>query len=318
MPTKNTSQSAVAWNTLSGNPPIIIAHRGASGVLPEHTIEAYDRAIELGADYIEPDLVLTKDGHLVARHDRYLSQTTDISAHPEFMDRKVIKEGHEDADWFVEDFTLAEIQSLRARQPRTGRSKAYDGEYKIPTFEEILALITKRSDELGRPIGVYPETKQPAFFESQGLSFDDALLDTLAEYGFDEASDSVFIQSFEAGNLKRLRGKTDIRLVYLIGDIPQITMDEIAKFADGIGPYKKLLIQDGQDTGFVRAAHSAGLAVHPWTFRDDDVDAAFGSIDDEAAAYFELGIDGAFFDFPDTGLALRDSHAIIKSNSPKN
>jgi len=128
------------WKTLSGEPPLIIAHRGASGVLPEHTIAAYQRAIEMGANYIEPDLVITKDGHLVARHDRYLSGSTNISDKPEFADRKRTDPTHKGEDWFIEDFTLAEIKTLKARQPRVGRPKDYDGKYEIPTFEEVVSL----------------------------------------------------------------------------------------------------------------------------------------------------------------------------------
>lgn len=298
------------WSTLSGEPPLIVAHRGASGYQPEHTLEAYNLAIDMGADFIEPDLVITKDRKLVARHDRYLSTTTDVASHPEFADRKIEKPGHNKADWFVEDFTLAEIKTLRARQPRPERGTEYDGQYEVPTFDEVLDLVKKREADTGRRIGVYPETKHPAALEALGLSFDEALLKALNDYGYTDKDDPVFIQSFEMGNLRRLREKTDIRLVYLTLRVPKVPLFEIPNFADGIGPYKKLLLdKDGKDTGFVKAAHKAGLTVHPWTFRDDQPDDDF-SDDPEAEIhrYLALGIDGFFTDFADTGVKARDSY----------
>jgi len=287
------------FKTLDGTPPLIIAHRGASGVLPEHTIEAYARAIEMGADYIEPDLVITKDGHLVARHDRYLSGSTNVSDRSEFADRKVEKPGHDGADWFVEDFTLAEIKTLKARQPREGRSKAYDDLYDIPTFDDVLDL----ADATG--VGVYPETKQPSAFAAVGLRHDEALISALESYRMNRPDAPVYIQSFELENLKRLNAITDVQLVFLTEDLPNFTA--IAETVDGIGPYKKLLLDEsGKDTGFVAAAHAAGLKVHPWTFRDDQLDPNFPNIDIEMKAYFDLGVDGVFSDFPDTALRVRD------------
>lgn len=295
------------WKTLSGEAPLVIAHRGASGVLPEHTLAAYDRAIEMGANFIEPDLVITKDGVLVARHDRYLSGSTDVADRPEFADRKVTKPDHAGADWFVEDLTLAEIKTLRAKQPRAGRPTEFDGQFEVPTFDEVLELITRRSDETGRRIGVYPETKHPAALAALGLEHDAAMLASLKARGFDGADDPVFIQSFELDNLKRLNELTDIRLVFLTENRPAIALSELAKNVDGIGPYKKLLINEaGEDTGFVKAVHKAGLVVHPWTFRDDALDPAFPNIDAEIKAYYALGIDGIFSDFPDTALLARD------------
>ncbi len=297
--------------TLSGEPPIVIAHRGASGVLPEHTLAGYARAIEMGADYIEPDLVITKDGHLVARHDRYLSTTTDVATRPEFADRKIEKLGHDGADWFIEDFTLAEIKTLRAVQPRAGRSTEFDGLYEIPTFDEILDLITTQAKTLGRRIGVYPETKHPSIFTGLGLRHDDALLSSLSKYGFDGADDPVFIQSFEMENLERLNAKTNIRLILLTEKRPDFK--RAAKTVDGIGPSKKLLLTDThEDTGFIAAAHAAGLAVHPWTFRDDALDPKFPDIDTEIKAYYALGVDGIFSDFPDTALSARQTYKDLK------
>lgn len=291
--------------TLSGEPPLVIAHRGASGVLPEHTIAAYQRAIDMGADYIEPDLVITKDGVLVARHDRHLSKTTDIATRAEFADRKREDAYHDGMDWFVEDFTLAEVKTLRALQPRAGRPTKFNGQYEIPTFEEILRLAKLASKSTGRPIGIYPETKQPTAFAAAGLRHDEAMLETLSAFGYDTATAPVFIQSFEMENLIRLNGQTDIRLIYLTETRPDFT--ETARIVDGIGPYKKLLLTDvGEDTGFVAAAHAAGLAVHPWTFRDDALDPNFPDIEAEMSAYFALGVDGVFSDFPDTAIRVRD------------
>ncbi|MEL6688485.1 MAG: glycerophosphodiester phosphodiesterase family protein, partial [Pseudomonadota bacterium] len=191
-PQMDSQIDAPQWNTLDGSAPLIIAHRGASGYLPEHTLAAYDLGIDMGADFIEADLVITKDGVLVARHDRYLSDSTNVADHPEFAGRKVVKPGHDGADWFVEDFTLAEIKTLRAKQVKAGRPTEFDGLYEIPTFDEVLALVVRRSEETGRRIGIYPETKQPAALETLGLSFDTALLDSLAQYRFDSADDPVF------------------------------------------------------------------------------------------------------------------------------
>jgi len=216
---QSTATVQTKWKTLSGQAPLVIAHRGASGERPEHTLEAYDLAIDQGADFIEPDLVITKDGQLVARHDRYLSGSTNVSELEEFADRKVIKPGKAQADWYVEDFTLAELKTLRARQPRDGRSKAYDDKHEIPTFEDVLQLVVDRSEETGRRIGIYPETKQPAALEALGFSFNAPLLAALKRHGYDGADDPVFIQSFEVENLKRLNTKTDVRLVYLIAHL---------------------------------------------------------------------------------------------------
>jgi glycerophosphoryl diester phosphodiesterase len=268
-------------------------------------LAAYERAIEMGADYIEPDLVITKDGHLVARHDRYLSSTTNISDRPEFADRKRSDPTHEGEDWFVEDFTLVEIKTLKARQPRAGRSKDFDDQYDVPTFEEVLQLVADRNTD-DRQIGIYPETKQPTAFARTGLSHDAPLLRQLAQYGYDSADAPIFIQSFEMENLERLNALTDLKLIFLTETTPDF--ERVSKTVDGIGPYKELLLDaSGADTGFVAAAHAAGLAVHPWTFRDDQLDPKFGDIDTEMKAYYALGVDGVFSDFPDTALRARDS-----------
>jgi glycerophosphoryl diester phosphodiesterase len=281
--------------------PLIIAHRGASGVRPEHTLMAYSAAIAQGADYIEPDLVLTKDGVLVCRHENEISGTTDVAARPEFADRKRKKaiDWDEVEGWFTEDFTLAELKTLRCRErlPQLRPANtAYDGVEQIPTFDEVIALAKSEGEKLRRPIGVYPETKHPTYFDSIGLSFDTPLLEALGRAGWNGPDAPVFIQSFEIGNLKRLATKTKAPLIQLINDgfgmpydhlksgigetyqmmISNGGLARIAGYAAGIGPHKGLIIpRDGQGgslqpTDLVERAHGAGLKVHPWTFRNEN------------------------------------------------
>jgi len=325
--------------TLSGNPPIIIAHRGASGERPEHTLAAYRLAIEQGADFIEPDLVLTRDGVLVARHENEISETTDVADRPQFANRKTIKtiDGQRHEGWFTEDFTLAELKTLRAKErlpELRAANTGYDGQYQVPTFEEILQLLKGQKEKSGRRVGVYPETKHPGYFKALGLDHDEELLRLLEEYGYGGAADPVFIQSFEVGNLKILATKTDIRLVQLVAgeggppDDPGRTyasmltakgLAEIATYAGGIGPSKDLVIgrnaigQLGEPTGLVKAAHNAGLLVHPWTFRRENyflptdfksgIDPRVaGDLAGEVRAFVAAGVDGLFSDNP--GLAV--------------
>lgn len=321
------------WATLDGAAPIVIAHRGASGYLPEHTIEAYQLAIEQGADVIEPDLVVTKDGALIARHDRFLSTTTNVADMPQFADRKrpdPDPAGEAREDWWAEDFTLAEIKTLRARQPRANRPQEYNDLYEVPTFAEVLALAEKQAEQTGRPVGVYPETKHPGYFASIGLDFEAPLLEALE--GF--KAGPVFIQSFEPEILKRLQGKTPHKLVQLVyeetpGAGPNIPLTEIAEFADGVGPSKDLILKrNGEISDLVEQAHQLALTVHPWTFRDDVenpnmqpffhdahyiVDHKGNSLtlaDESARAEYQLfhliGVDGVFSDFPDTAVQARN------------
>ncbi|MCX8115155.1 MAG: glycerophosphodiester phosphodiesterase [Burkholderiaceae bacterium] len=257
--------------------PLVIAHRGASGYLPEHTLEGYALAIELGADYIEPDLVATKDGVLIARHEPNLIATTDVAARPEFASRKrkAIVDGVEEEGFFASDFTLAEIKTLRAIQPLAERDQSFNGRFAIPTFAEILDLVRRKSAEHGRAIGVYPETKHPTYHRNLGLALEDRVLDELTRAGMNHRGAPVFIQSFEVSNLQYLRTRTRVQLVQLIdgdsvandgtvtlappfdkpydfavrGD-PRTFKDlltpaglrEIATYADGIGPWKPYLI----------------------------------------------------------------------------
>ncbi len=278
--------------------PLVIAHRGAPGYLPEHTAEGYDLAIRMGADYIEPDLVFTKDGHLIARHDHYLSTTTNVADHPEFADRKTVKDGHEGADWFSEDFTLAEIKTLRARQAMEKRSHATDGLFEILTFAEVIAVAQGRTSMQGNPVGIYPETKLPSYFESLGYDFEVAVLGELQKSGWGKPGSPVFIQSFEDGILRSLRGKTGLPLIMLLAEAEGVNMADIATYADGIGPSKALLVnKDGTSSGWVEAAHAAGLKVHPWTFRSDQLPDTFANAQAEYDFFIDLGIDGLFSDF---------------------
>ena len=267
--------------TLSGERPLVVGHRGASGYLPEHTLEAYRKAIELGVDFIEPDLVVTRDGVLIARHEPMLSGTTDVADRPEFADRKTTRkvDGVDTTDWFAGDFTLAEIKRLRARQAMAERDQSMNGKLEIPTFREVIDLAKAESARLGRAVGVYPETKHPTYHQEIGLPIEDRLLEMLAAEGWTEKDSPVIVQSFEVGNLKYLRGKTRVRLVQLIdadgvdkdggitlappyaqpydfvaaGDkrtytdlVSKAGLAEIARYADGVGPWKPYILSAKQ------------------------------------------------------------------------
>lgn len=356
--------------TLSGQKPLVIAHRGASGYLPEHTIEGYKLAIEQGADFIEPDLVSTRDGVLVVRHEPMLSGTTDVADRPEFANRKTTRkvDGVDTTDWFANDFTAAEIKTLKAKQAFADRDPSHNGKYQIPTFQEVIDLAKAESARTGRTIGIYPETKHPTYHAALGLAFEDKLLDMLKAAGWTDKTAPVFIQSFETANLKYLRPKTQLRLVQLVdgdgvdkdGKVTLVApfdrpydfavlgdkrtfqdmlsaegLKEIATYADGVGPWKPYLIgarqtigADGkpQDlngdcaiderdrtliapTNVVKDAHAAGLLVHSWTFRSEPkrLTSDFkGDAGAEYKAFFALGLDGLFSDFPDQAVKARD------------
>lgn len=320
-------------STFTNQVPIIIAHRGASGYRPEHTLAAYQLAIELGADYIEPDLVITKDGVLIARHENEISATTDIAEHPEFAHLRTTKiiDGEIITGWFTEDFTLAEIKTLRAQeripQLRSFNTK-YNGIYTIPTLEEIIDLAEKKSIEKNRKIGIYPETKHPTYFQSIDLQLETPLLTAL-----EKTHVPVFIQSFEVSNLKTLAKKTNIPLVQLINDSGKpydfvmsdnprtyqhmskpAGLRKIAEYAQAIGVNKNLIIpRDSQGklispTSLVNHAHKENLLVHAWTFRNENYFLPLDFQDnpqEEYKLFFELGIDGLFSDFTDTAVNAR-------------
>ena len=288
--------------------PQVIAHRGASGYLPEHTLAAYALAIEQGADIIEPDLVFTKDGVLVARHEHFLSKTTDVAEQARFAGRKRILNGR--SDWFTEDFTLAEIRTLRTKQAFAGRDDAADGKHSVPTFQEIIDLVRAKQAAGHGPIGLYPETKSPGHFAELGFDFAKVLGAQLEANNLPGAGVPVWVQSFEPDVLRRLNATTDLQLVQLVRprsrlqpNLPNIPLEEVAQFADGVGAMKYLLLtRSGEDSGFVAAAQSLGLFVHVWTFRDDSVASGFETAQQELDRFIALGIDGFFTDFPDTGV----------------
>ena len=270
-----------SYPTLSGDTPLVIGHRGASGYRPDHTLESYKLAIEMGADFIEPDRVATKDGVLVARHEPNITGTTDVATRPEFASRKTTKnvDGVNEEGWFVSDFTLAELKTLRAVQPLSDRDQSYNGKFQIPTFEEVLDLAKAEGTKAGRTVGVYPETKHPTYHAKLGLPLEDRLLAVLAKYGYTTKVSPVIVQSFEVSNLKYLRTKTQVRLVQLVdandvnadgsmdltapydkpydfavaGDsrtfaslLTPAGLKEIKTYADGIGPWKPYLIPSKQ------------------------------------------------------------------------
>jgi glycerophosphoryl diester phosphodiesterase len=300
---------------------VVIAHRGASGERPEHTLESYRLAIEQGADYIEPDLVMTRDGVLIARHENEIGGTTDVANRPEFAARRraQIIEGETMTGWFTEDFTLAEIKGLRARERLPAlrpRNRAFDGRFSVPTFGEILQLVTEtnRQRSSGPRIGVYPETKHPAHFAAIGLPQEQAVLAALDSFDYGREGSPVFIQSFDPNNLRQLRGMTHLPLVQLLehelGDLHRI-----AEYADGIGIAKPLATAEG-----IADAHSLDLTVHVWTFRAEneflpgdlkigDAPAEYGNLDGEIERYLSRGIDGFFTDFPAIGVRVRNSHS---------
>jgi len=295
-------------------PPIVIAHRGASGHRPEHTLEGYTLAVTMGADFIEPDLVSTKDGVLIARHENEIGGTTDVA--DRFPDRKRTKtvDGQSITGWFSEDFTLAEIKTLRARERLPFRSHAFDGKFQIPTFDEVIELAQKLGTARGRPVGVYPETKHPTYFRGIGLPLEEPLLASLEKHGWNRRESPVFIQSFEQGNLRDLRQKTKVRLIQLVSSAALVDaagLQDIAAYADGVGAEKSLVVPVAADgslgtpTDLVARAHAAGLLVHIWTIRADKqfLPAGYhGDVLAEFAQFRQLGVDGVFTDFPDLGV----------------
>ena len=344
------------------NSPLVIGHRGASGFLPEHTLESYRLAIKLGADYIEPDLVATKDGVLIARHEPFIGDTdpatrdsTNVADHPEFASRETTKmlDGFATTGFFASDFTLAEIKTLGAKQTRGGRPTEFDGKFKVPTLQEVIDLAKRESRKRGRRIGIYPETKHPTFHQTLNLPLEGRLVRVLDRNGLNKRKSPVFIQSFEQSNLQQLNTMTPVRLVQLVdaNDTDPITgnptyaapfdrpydwtvsgdpvleartfgffatdegLAEIKTYADGIGPWKVYIIpttgSGGGDvkppTDLIQRAHAHGLLIHTWTFRDDAFPTGYpGGPVEEYLAFYRLGIDGVFSDFPDTAWAARE------------
>ncbi|HZZ33168.1 MAG TPA: glycerophosphodiester phosphodiesterase [Phenylobacterium sp.] len=318
--------------------PLMIAHRGASGERPESTLLAFRQAIAEGADFIEPDLEMTKDGHLVVRHENEISQTTDVAKRPEFAARKTTKsvQGTPVTGWFTEDFTLAELKTIRCRErlPQLRPiSAAYDGQEQIPTYQEVIDLAKSESARLGRAIGTYPELKHASHFAALGLPMEGRLADMLKKNGLDSATAPVFVQCFDVKPLKtfmKLSKAPRIQLVSPTGSPTDSTtpykdmvtasgMKTIATYANGVGPDWSMVIPTvdgglGPATDLVKNAHAAGLKVHPWTVRAENFflppklrigtdPAAHGDVDAVYHALYAAGIDGLFSDFP--GLAAK-------------
>ena len=344
------------------NSPLVIGHRGASGFVPEHTLQSYRLAIKLGADYIEPDLVATKDGVLIARHEPIIGDSdpattgdsTNVGDHPEFASRETTRslDGVPTKGFWAQDFTLKEIKTLGARQTRGGRPTEFNGKFKIPTLQEVIDLAKRESKKRHRTIGIYPETKHPTFHKDAGLPLEGRLVRVLKRNGLDKKRSPVFIQSFEQSNLKQLNKMIDVRLVQLVDandtdangnptyappfDRPydwtvsgnptlmartfgffatNAGLDEIKTYADGIGPWKVYIIPTAgggggavfPPTDLIQRAHARGLLVHTWTFRDDAFPTGYpGGPVEEYLAFYRLGIDGVFSDFPDTAFASRE------------
>lgn len=318
----------------------IIGHRGASGYRPEHTLQSYELAIEQGADYIEPDLVMTKDNVLIARHENEISETTDVAV--KFPERKKTKsiDGKEVTGWFTEDFTLAEIKTLRAKERLPFRDQSFNGKFEVPTFDEVLALRERASKEKKRTIGVYPETKHPTYHASVGLKLAPAVVKALRARKLDQKTSPVIVQSFELGALKEIRAALPVKVVFLMADPHEVPPDfqasgdkrtyayfatheglkELKKSVDGIGPYKRYIVPEGKNgvllpaTRLIEMAHDAGLVVHPYTFRSDERDLSKrypakevnGSAAAEYKQFFALGVDGVFSDFPDHAVKARE------------
>lgn len=337
--------------------PAVIAHRGASALRPEHTLAAYQKAIDEGADFIEPDLVITKDGVLVARHENAIAivgadgavreATTDVADRAEFAARKTTKtvDGKSVTGWFTEDFTLAELKTLRARERIPAlrpANAAYDGQFEVPTLQEVIDLAKAASARTGRVVGIYPETKHPTYFRALGLALEPPLLAVLDNNGWNHKDAPVLVQSFEVGNLQALRQRSSVRLVQLVapsgrpydfvaaGSAGQRTyadlltpegLRHVATYADAIAPYKTLVVpvaggKPRVPTGLVERAHAAGLAVHVWTLRPENAflpaglkaaPAADGAVRGdslaEITAYLRAGVDGFFTDDPGVGRA---------------
>jgi glycerophosphoryl diester phosphodiesterase len=322
----------------------VVGHRGASGYRPEHTLASYETAILQCADYIEPDLVSTEDGVLVARHENEIGGTTDVAGRAEFADRRATKviDGREITGWFTEDFTLAELKTLRVKERLPAvrpANTAFDGLYEVPTFDEVLDLARHSVTCDGQPVGVYPETKHPTYFDSLGLSLEEPLLAQLAANGLDDKRSPVIIQSFETGNLRELDRSTNVRLAQLVdcsgapydlvasGDprtyadlVTRGGLKQIARYADGVGLCKDLMIPRtadgtlGAPTTVIRDAHRVGLEVHGWTFRRENqfLPAEFrssadpnavGDLAGEIRVFVGAGMDGLFSDNPDVAAA---------------
>lgn len=306
-----------AWKTLSGAAPRIIAHRGASGYRPEHTLDGYSLAIVQGADALEPDVVPSRDGVLYARHDLGLARSTDIATRPEFAPR--VREIAGQRDWWICDFDACEIDTLRSVQPVATRGGEFDGHFIVPRFTQVIELARDAGRERGRPVIVDAEIKQPGFFETLGIDVLAALHRDLVALGVAGPSAPVWIEAFDHAFLRRAFERCGNACFPLLETLAPGTttllpaLRTMADWARGIAPAKYLLWDEqGRDSALVADAHALGLEVHAWTFRDDRPPAPFAGVREELFAAFALGVDALFCDFPDTAIAARADYAFAQ------
>ncbi|HET9048130.1 MAG TPA: glycerophosphodiester phosphodiesterase family protein [Chiayiivirga sp.] len=288
------------WPTLDGRLPRIIGHRGASGPMPEHTLEGYALALQQGADVVEPDLVCSRDGHLVVRHDRNLARSTDVAAQTELTARQ--RKG----DWWVEDLDLAEIAGLRAVQSFPSRDHQYDGRFRVPSFAAALLWAETAARERSAPVTLYPELKSPAYFEGQGKDPCGRFLTMVRQRN--PARVHVMLQCFELAPLLRLREEAEVP-VFLLLESKAAWRRLIPRHAgkvDGFGVPKNLLQDvDGSSSGLVDLAHEHGCQVHAYTYRDDALPAGYATPQEELEVAFAMGVDAVFCDFPQTAVQFR-------------
>lgn len=329
--------------------PLVIGHRGSSGYRPEHTLGSYQLALDLGADVVEQDLVPTKDGHLVCRHENEIGGTTDVADHTEFAGRRTTKtvDGVSVTGWFTEDFTLAELRTLRAKERIPAirqRNTLYDGRWAVPTFEEVLRWADREGKRRGKRVWLHVETKHPTYFRGLGLGLEEPLAALLRRYGRAGRDAAVFLQSFEPSSIQRLSRLVSAPRVVLLSAANTRPWDfEVAKdprtvadlvkpeglkwiagFAQGIGPTLDLIVPRtadgrlGAPTTLVPDAHARGLVLHPYTARNENTflpaeyrkgtdPNAYGDAFGAFKRYFELGVDAIFTDNPDTGLLAAEA-----------
>jgi len=287
------------WNTFDQTAPIVIAHRGASGLRPEHTIEGYSLALSQGADVIEPDLVPSADGVLFARHEPNLARSTDVFLRPEFAERQ------RDGAWHSDELLAVELDTLRALQPFPGRSDGHDRQFALPRWSAIIDWAARMARSRGSAVTLYPEIKEPSALARRDSDPVPAFIESVTHLPDNVI---VWVQCFEAEPLRRVHDATGLPCALLLdsrADWRMAIKANSAWLARAAVSKKLLTTGNGQASGVVEAAHAAGLRVDAWTFRDDSVGEGYANVEDELVAAMRLGIDGLFCDFPATGLAAR-------------
>lgn len=290
----------MSWNTLDHTAPIIIAHRGASGIRPEHTMEAYSLALSQGADVVEPDLVPSADGILFARHEPDLARSTDIFSRPEFADRQ------RDGAWYCDELLASELDTLRALQTRPSRSNSFDGQFALPRWSEIVGWAGRMAKSRAAAVTLYPELKDPTALARRDVDPVPSFVESVAELPPEVV---VWVQCFEPEPLRRVSESTGLPCALLLDANAdwRAAIQAHGSWLRRLAVHKRLLRNGtGKDSGLVAAAHGAGLRVDAWTFRDDAVVEPYAGIQDELVAAMQLGVDGMFCDFPGTAIAIRD------------